>query len=101
MRQRLGPEASRCHRFAEVDPKGFNSRRLHHSTHLALAFGEPQGSLMASHCQGECPERAQRVEGPDFPNTPSDLTFFPHTLKSIRAPRVHRAMCGWDALYRL
>ena len=25
----------------------------------ALAFGEPQGSLMAGQCQGECPERAR------------------------------------------
>ena len=32
---------------------------------LRFASGEPQGSLMASHArQGECPERAKRVEGP-------------------------------------
>ena len=32
-----------------------------------LASGEPRGSLMASSCHGECPERAKRVEGPERP----------------------------------
>ena len=41
----------------------FESCWAHHSTHLQLAGRQAEGSLMASHLQGECPERAKRVEG--------------------------------------
>jgi hypothetical protein len=43
--------------------KGFESRRPRHSTRFRLASRRAGGSLMASHRQGECPERAKRVEG--------------------------------------
>jgi len=35
-----------------------------------LAFGEPKGSLMASHVQGECPERgSEATESKGHPET--------------------------------
>ena len=40
--------------LAEIHEIGFDSRRLH-STHLALAFGNPKASLMASHLTWRMP----------------------------------------------
>ena len=55
--QTLEPEIARHHQLSDDAHLEFNSRRLHHSTRLRPAFGEPEARSWQALRRVECPER--------------------------------------------